>query len=271
MQIVENLAARARRWRLDDWPVPEVSPGDEPTFLFILTPSYGGSTALAKVLNTSPASMLLTPNGEGMRLVPGLMKARWNAELSIDWTSVRTTWLRRYQDVNALVGGVRVVIEKSPPNMIRADQLASCFERTVFVASNRDPYANCSSILHRWHPVEKMTPTESQEMLASLAMDWISRSQWLRQCMETRSIPLLTYERFCDDPATCAQEVVRVCPELEQVDVTSEIQVKDYAAQPLRNQNERQIGYLAPDQLSAVSQVLRTRAELVAFFGYEIR
>jgi len=101
-------------------------------FLFIITPPYSGSTALAILLNGSPNSMILNPRGEGQWLIQSFCDDdRWNPAKEVDWELVKRTWLERYRIINLHVSRVRVVIEKSPPNMVRINQLIKTFREAL--------------------------------------------------------------------------------------------------------------------------------------------
>lgn len=156
-----------------DWPTPKLSQLDyEPRFLFVLTPPYSGSTALSKVLNSADGSMTLRPDGEGQWLVPGLGKLdRWDPKKYINWDSVEIVWRNKIRMVEELVGRVDIVIEKSPPHMIRSEALMKRFPQNDLIVFNRNPYANCASILHRNYSPQKKTEAERIQNLQQLASD----------------------------------------------------------------------------------------------------
>ena len=100
----------------------------QPKYLFIVTNPFSGSTALAMILNNSPRSMVLTEKAEGQWLIASLCDDdRWNPDKAVDWDLVARTWYQRYQAVNQLVGTIDVIIEKSPPNMVRLEKLLDIF------------------------------------------------------------------------------------------------------------------------------------------------
>jgi hypothetical protein len=255
-----------------DWPRPEYDTDNEPLFIFIVTPPYSGSTALCKLLNTSHRSMLLDPRGEGQWLVPGLSNSqRWQAELAVDYESVRAVWLNKFQSVQALTQTIDVVIEKSPPNMVRMEQLSSQFKSCSFLANNRDPYANCASILYRHHDADNLDTDRRISIVQKLAADWQFRSEYIRKLVEKKSIPLVTYETFCDDPASVIS-ALDIAENLKaSINPVAEVQVKDYGQQPVFNQNERQISSISRQEIAAISSVLVKDRHLMDFFGYELR
>jgi hypothetical protein len=252
------------------WPIPKYSPLEhEPCFLFILAPPYSGCTALAQVLNSAPNSMFLQERGEGQRLVPGMCQNdRWEPSKRIEWSSVQATWFARISFIEKLVGPIDVVIEKSPPNLVRADQLVNSFPINRIVAFNRNPYANCASILYRRYDPENKVESDRIGILKKLASIWVFRSTWLSRWIEAFEPVFFTYEQFCSDPKAQIQKIVNVLPSLAGVDVHKPFKVKDYPIQGIHDQNERQIAKLSERERSAIGQELTPHENLLTFFNY---
>ncbi len=245
------------------------SDSSQPQFLFIATPPYSGSTALVRILNTSPYAMLLRSNGEGQWLVPSLHEGdRWDVNKVIDWEAVQRTWRQTVQQVNTLVGTIQVVLEKSPPNLVRLEALMQHFPNSVSFGFMRDPYANCASSFYRHHQPDQLRGADRRRTLTALANQWIFRAEHLRDRITTLSLLHFTYEQFCADPARYVAQVQAICPALGHVDVTASIQVKDYQPQPILDQNPRQIARFLPQDLDMIAETLGTRTDLLHFFGY---
>ncbi len=252
------------------WPCPKVEIEDEPHFFFILTPPYSGSTALAKILNTAQGAALLHDNAEGQWLVPGMRDdARWDPAKVIHWDSVRATWLHRIQTLRANVQ-VDFVIEKSPPHMVRLEQLLRVFPNHSLMAFNRDPFANCASILYRHHEPQNKTKPERIRILEDLAREWLFRSGWVRKWIQEKNVVYFSYEQFCADPEGCVSLLTPQIPALQTVQVNKAIKIKDYQRQKLENHNARQFGNLNPREIYAISEQLKADSALVSFFGYEV-
>ena len=255
----------------DRWPSPKFDENDQPHFLFIITPPYSGSTALSELLNTSYRTMILHPKGEGQWLVPGLCeKDRWDPQKEVNYQSVKATWLSTYQRVSRLTQNVDVVIEKSPPNMMRMEQLSSQFRDCSYIANNRDPYANCASILYRHHDADNLSTHERKEALYSLAKGWILRSEKIRYLTSILSAPLLTYEEFCSNPSSVVKLLNTPKGVSESINPNASVKVKDYKPQPISNQNERQITKLNDEEIEHVSESLKSNSELLEYFGYQL-
>jgi hypothetical protein len=244
---------------------------NEPRFLFILTPPFSGSTLLAKILNTSKNTMLLHEKGEGQWLIPQMCEPdRWKPEKKIDWKVVKLVWLNQYKRVFSQENHTALIVEKSPPNIVRAEQIFKHFNNAVFMAFNRNPYANCSSILHRNYVVEKLSKEKRIAILENLARLWIFRSRHIRSFIEVHNIYYFTYEAFCEQPIKCINGLIEICPELKDVNVNAHVKVKDYKAQGIVNQNPRQIEWLDQDEIAVISSVLSAEEALLKFFGYSL-
>jgi hypothetical protein len=259
-----------RRLYPPEWPYPPYFPlQKEPQFVFIFTPPYSGSTALAKVLNSAPASMALTADCEGQWLVPGLCKAdRWDPKMPVDWESVRLTWLSRVRMVNDLTGKANIVIEKSPPNLVRHKQLLETFTNHEIIVFNRNPFANCASILYRNYCTESMSENDRLATMESLARHWVARSNYSKAIINSQGPLVFTYEQFCAAPAGIADAVVNKIPGLQGINPEVKICVKDYAPQQITNLNTIQISKLTSREIQAIGTILKDHETLLNEFQY---
>jgi hypothetical protein len=244
----------------------------DPLYLFVFTPPYSGSTALAGVLNSAPWSMVLNPNGEGQWLLPGLINKalRWEADMEVNWDSVRAVWGQKVKQVEQLTGRVDLVIEKSPPNMVRADGLLKAYPDNAVLVFNRNPFANCASILYRNHKADELTDERRLHLLTVLARDWIRYAEHLKRIIDTRAPVVLSYEEFCRDTEKALEKVISRVPQLQGADPGWQVRVKDYEPQRISDHNARQIGRLSESEKARLSEVLSEQQELVADFGYDV-
>ncbi len=215
--------------------------------------------------------MILHERGEGQWLVPGLCQQdRWNPDKKVNYNSVKAVWLNRFQMVKRLTQNIDVVIEKSPPNMIRIEKLSSQFRDYSFIANNRNPYANCSSILYRNHNADKIGSAKRKILLGELAITWLNRSIKIRELIHKLNIPLLTYEEFCQDPSSVLNILNLPSSISESINLQARVKVKDYKHQVISNQNDRQISRLSSEEIDQISTILESHGQLLDFFGYQI-
>ncbi len=252
------------------WPKARYSLESNPKFLFLLTPPYAGSTVLAKILNTASNSMILRKDAEGQWLVPEMVNDRWNPEKYIDWESVKSVWLSTYELINTHVEGLNLIIEKSPPNLLRAEQLHREFSNSSFLCFNRNPYANCSSSFHRHHRDRELSKDKRIIKIKKAAKKWLVLSKYLKDSIDQLNLAYFTYEQFCEETASCLQKVIDICPEIQSVDIEAEVQVKDYDKQGIVNQNQRQIELLDSEDIATISSVISEDEKLLKFFGYDV-
>lgn len=252
------------------WPCPDYNIEKEPRFLFIITPPFSGSTALALLLSSCHGTAILQENAEGQWLIPGMYKPdKWDREKAVNWESVRSVWLKKIETIKASGVGIELIIEKSPPHLVRVDQLIKVFPNYSLIAFNRDPYANCASILYRNYNAAKESENSRLEIVSKLADDWLFRSKWIKKWIDELQLVSFTYEEFCADPAACVARLAVDIPVLQTIDVGKRIKVKDYDEQGIVNQNIRQISNLTRKEIDAISEVLTKGHKLVSFFGYD--
>lgn len=267
----KNILKIFRHKSKDTWPLPKYN-NTQPHMLFLLTPPYSGSTAIAKLLDSSKRTATLCENGEGQWLIPKLIEEdRWDIDKPINFDSIKAVWLNKYQQIKKKQPDVDVIIEKSPPNMMRIEALAAMFDSVSFIANNRNPYANCSSVFYRKYLTDEINNVQRKVIIKQLIDDWLTRSYKIQQLIKTLEIPLLTYEKFCKKPASIIDILDLPRGVIETINVEGKVKVKDYEPQPIVNQNERQISKLTPDDMAIISKQLSAHEELMAFYNYKIR
>lgn len=271
-KLAKNIVNAITRVIKPRWPTPRYDENNQPHLFFLITPPYSGSTAIAKLLDTSSRTMTLVPNGEGQLLLPGLCEEdRWEPKKEVNYDSVKATWLAEFQKRNRLEPQIDVVIEKSPPNMVRIDELLALFADYSLLANNRDPYAYCASSFYRNHEANKISAEKRKEVLEQLANNWLIRSGQIKAIISKYEIPLLTYERFCEQPAAILELLKLPEGVIDSIDFGAKVKVKDYTAQPIVNHNARQISSLTEADLASISQILAADLPLLELFGYQLR
>jgi hypothetical protein len=126
--------------------------GDRVTNVFIVPLNSSGSTLLELLIATS--NKVSSLGMEGQHLVKSFMPypptlgcgGRWTEKEAIfrnannyDWPSIKRVWGSKW-------GDKEILLEKSPPNVLRCDLLAGQFPNIKFVFLIRNPYAFCGSV-----------------------------------------------------------------------------------------------------------------------------
>lgn len=226
--------------------------------LFILSPPFCGSTLLWKLISTSRNVSALPDEGQFLPEARPLMRGNSvNPEKHIPWSAVEIIW-RRYWDLSK-----PILLEKSPPNVMRADQIEEHFENAAFIAMMRDPYAFCEGHHRRLGKGVKFA-----------ADRWCQFAQMQRRNIQERSrILYFTYEELTEDTGGVAQQVIDFLPELKSIDIDRTFKLKSIGgrrARPISNLNESKIKHLSRREIHSISTILGSHEELVNSFGYEI-
>ena len=249
------------------WPRPLYHHMHEPHFVFILTPPYAGSTAVANYLATSPNIGLLKANGEGQKLIPGIHR-NWRANARFDGESIKSTWLNRYQQSNH-DGRLKIIVEKSPPNMVRIEGLRSLFSKTTCLVNNRDPVAYCSSRLFRnASNIEQLDEASRLRKLQKFAVSWVEKSHMLREYATDQSLMTFSYEQFCESPQSLKTLFEEATGETINPEKDPLLNIKDYPPSRIENKNKEQVSRLSQTEIEVVAETLRRHSALTSFFGY---
>jgi len=92
----------------------------------------------------------------------------------------------------------------------------------------------------------------------------------IRTLVLDKSVPLVTYENFCEDPHLLKNKLELPEGVAETINVNAEVKIKDYQVQNISNQNQRQIAKLKSHEIRFLTSSLREEEELISFFGYEL-
>lgn len=223
--------------------------------LFVLCPPASGSTLLWRILQTSPALSALPGEGQAVAPTQLFSRDRWNPRKVIPWGEVEQVW-RAHWDLER-----PVLLEKSPPHLIRAHQLEAHFPDSRFIVMIRNPYAFCEGVRRRWG---------HRYTWRNLAQFWVTLARY--QIENTRSLRrtlAFTYEDLTADAAGVCARLVEFVPELGYLDPSGRHAVFERAA-PVTDLNRDQIARLSPWAISAISDALAPYPDLLTHFGYQL-
>ena len=306
----ENMKDRMRFKNIpkhpDKWPVEDIiNKSYEPNFIFLLSPSNSGTTAIGELFKTSDNVSSLNDISEGHKLIYGLRRTpgkrrrtpenmhrqrwnktpenmhrqRWNPNLieesGVDLCSrsIRSVWVNEcYRKHKS--EGAEYFIEKSPPNMVRIEFLQSLFPNHILLANNRDPYAYASSMFHRYTKNKKqLTVNERNIIMRDKAKKWVRISTILKGVIEKQNVPYLSYEKFCEQP-TLYQKIIdnSIFAGKIKLDFEHALKVKNYKPTSLiTNYNEKQISKLTKIDIEVITNYLKDHKELLFYFGYTLK
>jgi sulfotransferase family protein len=227
------------------------------SYVFVLSPPYSGSTVLWKLIATSSAVSSLPSEGQFLPEVMDVMREDpWNADLSLPWARIKQVW-DGYWD-----HGKPLLLEKSPPNLIRTADIVEHFKPAYFVVMVRDPYAHCEGLMRRnsWDAVT------AAEFSARCLRRQAQNAEELKNAVH------FTYEQLADDPGAIAERIRALIPEIDDLDTRSTFSVHSVDGtvdRAIVNLNSKKMRRLSPRDLRIITGILEKNSDLMTYWGYE--
>lgn len=245
---------------------------DPPLHLFVLSPPYSGSTVLAQLLATSPHVTDLPDEGQFVDGVSQWLRDRpWDTSVERPWPRIRERWEELWDPDKP------VRLEKSPPNISRAEVLEREFAPAAFLLLVRDPYATCEGLERRRGnpPMDAVDDTWSRgDALSWAAARWVEFARYQQHNLQVLGrTHLVTYEQLVADPAATADGIVAAFPELGTLTPDAEFEshsVRGRGTRELQDFNDEKLARLSQDDLDRITDVLEDHSDAVGF-GYRIR
>jgi len=232
-------------------------------FLFILSPPFCGSTLLNEIISTSQSvsnnNSFGTREGQTLPEVREMMlnkSDRWNEDARFDWPFIKSTWLKYWDRSKP------ILLEKSPPNIIRGQYLQQYFDPSFFILFTRNPYAHCESLMRRGH----RTPDNAAEFAIKCLQFQKQNGQQLKHVVQ------LTYEELTDAPTESLEKIKFFLPELNDIALVSKFHAHNFKGKNLgiQNLNAEKIKNLTSDEIEHINHVFNKHVELLNWFGYKI-
>jgi hypothetical protein len=233
------------------------------SFLFILCPPYSGSTLLNELISTSSSVSVNNDLGtrEGQQL-PKIRKImfdhnhRWNIDRKYDWRFIKREWLK-YWDVSR-----PILLEKSPPNVIRALEIQAHFKPAYFICMVRNPYATCEGLIRRNHD----QPGKAARFIMNCYKYQKKNVENLEHAV------LVNYEELTENTKHVADRFAGFLPGLSDINIHLVSRAHNYKKKPMpiKNMNYEKITKLKQEQLSEINSVFEKDKKTLDYFGYEI-
>ena len=237
---------------------------EAPQYLFILCPNFSGSTLLTKILETSPNVSVNNPRGskEGQKIpeVKNMMfkkTDRWDPENKFDWNYIKKIWHKYWDETKSLL------VEKSPADIVRANEIDKYFYPVKYLTMVRNPYAHIESLMRR----EK----RSIENATEFSLKCLEFQRNNIENLNNKNL-FFSYENLTNNPDSIKDKILEFIPELTNINVKNKFSdhTKRNDNQTIRNLNADKINKLSREQLDRINKTLLTRKDLLDYFGYNI-
>lgn len=229
-----------------------------PSYLFILCPPYSGSTLLWKLISTSANVSSLPLEGQFLPELKTLMREKpWDRDHVLPWPQIKAVW-ETYWDKKK-----PVLLEKSPPNIIRTREILANFKPVKFIVMVRNPYAHSEGLMRRNNMSAKRAANFSIMCL---------RTQ-LNNARELDNALVLTYESLVLGPAKVTQEITDFMPQLNDMDCEADFKldsVEGTLSRPITNLNAQKIGALSAASIASMNEVFSQHLQILDAWGYQL-
>ena len=227
-------------------------------YLFVLCPPYSGSTLLWRLISTSINVSSLPLEGQFLPELETLMREQpWNRDHILPWPQIKAVW-ETYWDTKK-----SVLLEKSPPNIIRTQAILANFKPVKFIIMVRNPYAHSEGLMRRNNWSVKRAANFSIMCL---------RTQ-LENTRELDGVLVLTYESLVLNPAKACQKIAQFMPELSDMNTEASFEIHSIdgtLSRPITDLNTVKIASLSAATIASMNDVFSQHPETLKAWGYEL-
>ena len=181
------------------------------------------------------------------------------------WDNIKEKWMEGWRrECGGSLDG-KILLEKSPPNVIRADLLQNNFPNSYFIVMVRDPYAVSEGMRRRHgHNIER----------AAKHCGSVLRFQ-SRNLSILKNVVWFTYANLCDRKEYVKDKIIEMLPELNDLSFDSHFvghhSLLGRGSMPMVNLNRKQISNLERRDLQIITKVLLRYKKEMNFFGFKNR
>ena len=227
-------------------------------YIFVLCPPYSGSTILWKLVATSEAVSSFPKEGQYLPETAEMMGNRpWKQETKMPWDKIKPLW-ETYWDLDK-----PLLLEKSPPNLIRTDEILEHFNPVYFLIMVRNPYALCEGLIRR----NRRKPHKA-------ARKTIKMLRWQAENAEKLENAIcFTYEELTENPQAVAAKIEAFIPQIGSLDYGQKFKVHSIDGTIKReivNLNPKKIDNLSPKHLRAINMIFKENVDILEYWGYEL-
>lgn len=233
-------------------------------YLFILSPPYCGSTLMHEILSSSAHvssnNTVGTREGQTLPIVKNILfrvDRRWDENHQINWHFIKDEW-HKYWDPRK-----KIFLEKSPPHIIRAPQIAKVFRPSKFIVIYRSPYAHAEGLMRR----NGKHATEA----AQFAIMCLKYQKQNLKHLGVRALAI-SYEELTEHTESATSKIIEFIPDLQSLNTKKKFEARNMKAQkmPIYNFNKDKLARISESDRKAMNEVFRKNTEVLHFFGYEI-
>ncbi|MDY6781435.1 MAG: sulfotransferase [Cyanobacteriota bacterium] len=227
------------------------------SYVFILCPPYSGSTLLWKLVSTSDAVSSLPKEGQFLPEVRKVMRRDpWNSNEQFPWETIKEVWNKYWDPSKPLL------LEKSPPNIIRTREIIEHFSPIYFLLMVRNPYAHCESLMRR----NKVNAEEAAEFTLRCMRQQAENVANLDVSLA------FTYEALVQNPKLIAEKIQSFIPQIGELQYDKKFETRaidGIQSRKIVDFNQKKIDNLSLSDLDKINRALGENKDIMEYWGYE--
>jgi len=231
--------------------------------LFILSPPFCGSTLLNEIIsssnNVSCNNNIGLREGQHLPIVKDILftKDRWDPSKEIDWKKIHSIWSKYWNKSKP------IFLEKSPPNICRAEKIEQEFKNGKFICLVRNPYAQIEGEIRR-------NGTKAKQA-AELNIQYLKYQK--KNIEQLKDALLISYEELTEDTGTTKEAIITFLPELSYINTELKFtanNIRTEKSMKITNLNYEKIARIKENDLSIINSVFKKEEALLNYFNYQI-
>ena len=231
--------------------------------LFILSSPFCGSTLLNEIIsssnNVSCNNNVGLREGQHLPIAKDILftKDRWDPNKEINWGKIHHIWNRYWNKSKP------ILLEKSPPNICRAEKIQEEFMKGKFICLVRSPYAQIEGEMRRYK-------TKAKEA-AELSIQYLKYQK--RNIEQLKDTLLISYEELTQNTDTIKESIITFLPELSDINTELKFTAHNIRAEKsmrITNLNPEKIARIKENDLSIINSIFKEEEALLNYFNYQI-
>jgi hypothetical protein len=181
----------------------------------------------------------------------------WDKTNTLPWPDIKAAW-EGYWDQSK-----PILLEKSPPNLIRATAIAAHFQPVQFVLMVRNPYAHAEGLMRR-----NKFPLRRAANFSLMCL----RTQ-LENMQQLENTLVFTYEQLVQDPVQACKDLATFQPALSDIKPEASFEVHSIDGtvdRQITDLNAKKIASLSAADLASLNEFFVPAEDVLNAWGYEL-
>jgi hypothetical protein len=207
-------------------------------------------------MSSSPAVSALPDEGQFLPEVKEIMRrSPWDSGEMLPWDRIKKVWDGYWDKSRPLL------IEKSPPHLIRTKDIVKHFRPCYFLIMVRNPYAHCEGLIRR----NNWSATRAAEFSVRCLRQQEKNSGELQHAL------CFTYEELGANPRAVSEKIQSFLPQIGALEYAGQFRVHSVDGimeREIVDLNKKKINKLSIHEVAAINNVLERNLDVMAYWGY---